>query len=364
MDAAAPIQDTKNVICPNCGASLAYQPGTTHLICEHCGSKFEIKTENATVQDAQKENDLATALAGDWQQVQPQVQAYVVKCPSCGAETALEKNVFSSACAFCGNPISVQPDQRSIAHPQGVLPFKFEKETATAEFNKWLRKLWFAPNNLKKTATSDRFNGMYLPFWTFDANTDTAYRGERGDHYTETVRNSKGETVRVTRTRWTAVSGRVQRFFNDLLVTASRALPEKYLSRLEPWDLANLVPYDSRYLAGFKAEISQVNIKEGYDEAKGLMDGVIRQDIRRDIGGNEQRIHDVQTQYSATTYKYILLPVWLSIYRYGSKIYRFVVNARTGEVHGERPYSAIKIALAVILGLIILGVIIYLTGQH
>ena len=334
----------KSVICPNCGASLAYKPGTTSLVCEHCGSSFEIKTE-VPVQDAQKENDLAIALAGSWQDAQQQGQAYVVKCPACGAETALEKNMFSAECAFCGSPITVTPDARAVANPQGVLPFKLEKQVASAEFDKWLHKLWFAPNDLKKSASSDRFNGIYLPFWTFDADTESGYQGERGEHYYVTERrvvNGREENVRVMKTRWYSVSGRVRRAFDDILITASRALPEKYLNRLEPWDLPNLVPYDNRYLGGFKAEVSQVTIQDGFEEAKQVMAAAIQQDVHRDI----------------------LLPVWLSVYRYGNKIYRFVVNARTGEVHGERPYSAIKIALAVLAALIILGLLIYFFGQH
>ncbi len=71
-----------------------------------------------------------------------------------------------------------------------------------------------------------------------------------------------------------------------------------------------------------------------------------------------------RTNYTDTTYKYILLPVWLSIYRYGDKVYRFVVNARTGEVHGERPYSAIKIALAVIAAIIILAMLVIVFGNN
>jgi DNA-directed RNA polymerase subunit M/transcription elongation factor TFIIS len=364
---ASPVNDATHVDCPNCGASLSYKPGTTSLVCDHCGSSFEIKTENATPQDAQKENDLTAALAGSWQAAQPQAQAYVVKCPACGAETAMEKNLFSSACTFCGTPITVQPDVRSVAHPQAVLPFQLDQQAATAAYSQWLRKLWFAPNDLKRSASSDRFNGVYLPFWTFDASTESAYRGERGDHYTETRRqvvDGKEQIEQVVKTRWSSASGRVRRAFNDLLVTASRALPEKYLQRLEPWDLSNLLPYDARYLTGFKAEVSQVPIAEGYELAQQLMAVVIQQDIRRDIGGDEQRIHEVRTDYSATTYKYILLPVWLSIYRYGSKIFRFVVNARTGEVHGERPYSAIKIALAVLAVLIVVGLLVYFTGQQ
>jgi DNA-directed RNA polymerase subunit M/transcription elongation factor TFIIS len=367
MESSASLEDLKSVTCPNCGASLSYKPGTTSLVCESCGSSFEIKSEAATAAEAQKENDLIAALTGSWQASQSDGQAFVVKCPACGAEAALEKNMFSAACAFCGSPLTVTPDERAIAHPQAVLPFQLEIEAATASFNKWVRKLWFAPNDLKKIASSERFNGIYLPFWTFDAETRSAYQGQRGVHYTETVRrvvNGKEETQQVIKTRWSSVRGQVQRAFNDILVTASRALPEKYLNALEPWDLVNIAPYDNRYLSGFRAEISQVNIKEGFETAKGVMATVIQQDVRSDIGGDEQRVTDLQTHYNNTTFKYILLPVWLSVYRYGNKVFRFVVNARTGEVHGERPYSAIKIALAVLAGLIILAVLIYFFGNQ
>ena len=367
MEPSAPISDLKDVVCPNCGASLSYKPGSTSQVCDHCGSTFEIKTENTTVQDAQKENDLATALSGAWQAAQAEGQAYVVKCPACGAQTALEKNMFSSHCAFCGSPLTVTPDVKAVANPQAVLPFKLDKNTALESFNKWLRKLWFAPNNLKKSASSDRFNGVYLPFWTFDAATESNYQGQRGDHYTETVRrmvNGKEETQTVIKTRWSNAWGRVQRFFNDILITASRALPEKYLTALEPWDLDNLAPYDNRYLSGFQAEVSQVGIQEGFDSAKREMQVTIEQDVRHDIGGDEQRITSLQTSYKNTTYKYILLPVWLNVYRYGNKVYQFVVNARTGEVHGQRPYSAIKIALAVILVLVIIALLVYFLGNH
>ncbi len=365
MQPSAQINDMENVICPNCGASLSYKPGTTRLICEHCGSSFEIKAEGP-VPDPQKENDLTAALAGTGQGSQQQGQAFVVKCPACGAETAMEKNIFSSECAFCGSPITVAPDARSVANPQAVLPFALEKTAAMSEFSNWLRRLWFAPNALKKSASSERLNGVYLPFWTYDANTVSAYQGERGEHYFETVRqvvNGREQDVKVMKTRWFPASGRVSRAFNDVLIAASQALPGKYLDLLEPWDLSKLAPYDQRYLSGFKAEISQLAIQEGFNAAKQVMGAVINQDACQDIGGDEQRVHSVQTQYSATTYKNILLPVWLSVYRYGNKVYRFVVNARTGEVHGERPYSVIKIILAVLIALVILVILFKIFGQ-
>ena len=72
----------------------------------------------------------------------------------------------------------------------------------------------------------------------------------------------------------------------------------------------------------------------------------IREAIGKDIGGDRQDILKVETTYGRTTYKHVLLPIWISSYRFGDKTFRFLVNARTGEVQGERPYSLIKVALA------------------
>ena len=83
-----------------------------------------------------------------------------------------------------------------------------------------------------------------------------------------------------------------------------------------------------------------------------------------DIGGDRQRVHDIQTTVRDVTFKHILLPVWMAAYKYRGKTYRFVVNGRTGKVQGERPYSAWKIAFAVILGLIVAGVIGYFAAQQ
>ena len=175
------------------------------------------------------------------------------------------------------------------------------------------------------------------------------------------MRDGKRKQVRVRKTRWRNVSGRVARFFDDVLVLASKSLPKKYTDALEPWDLSALEPYKPEYLAGFRAEGYQVELVDGFDDARAYMDRMIRRDIKYDIGGDDQRIGSVNTDIADVTFKHILLPVWLAAYKYRGKTYRFVVNGRTGRVQGERPYSAWKIAFAVIIGLIlalIAGVVI------
>ena len=64
-------------------------------------------------------------------------------------------------------------------------------------------------------------------------------------------------------------------------------------------------------------------------------------------------------QHADVTWKHFLLPLWISSFRYDEKVYRFMVNARTGEVAGERPYSVIKIVLFVLFIVAVVGGIIF-----
>ena len=169
---------------------------------------------------------------------------------------------------------------------------------------------------------------------------------------------------RVPKIRWRRVRGRVARFFDDVLVLASRSLPKRYTDALQPWDLSALTPYQPEFLAGFRAEAYTVALEEGHAEARAQMARVIERDVRFDIGGDRQRIHDIRTDVSDVTFKHILLPVWLAAYKYRGKSYRFVVNGQTGRVQGERPWSAIKIAVAVVLGLLLAGAAGFVLSQQ
>ena len=140
-----------------------------------------------------------------------------------------------------------------------------------------------------------------------------------------------------------------------MLVGATRTLPRAILDRLEPWDLPNLVPYNESYLSGFQSEIYQVDLDEGFEQARGIMDSRIYHAILSDIGGDQQRVNSLETQHAATTFKHVLLPVWSAAFRYNGETYRFVINGRNGKTQGERPYSVVKIVFAALLGISLLG---------
>jgi hypothetical protein len=255
-----------------------------------------------------------------------------------------------------------------IIKPQAVLPFLLTEAEARKAMIAWMGSLWFAPGTLLEYARKGRaMTGIYTPFWTFDADTASRYSGQRGEYYYETRTVSvrvNGRTEQrqeqVRHTRWYPASGRVARDFDDVLVMASQSLPQRLGNELTPWDLGKLVPYSPEYLAGFQAEGYTVPLAAGHAQARERMADVIRSDVRRDIGGDEQRISNIDTDWRDETFKHILLPVWMAAYKYNGKSYRFVVNGQTGEVQGERPWSIWKIAFAVLLVVALVSGAVYL----
>jgi hypothetical protein len=355
----------KQFPCQQCGAKLDFAPGTARLKCSYCGFENPIPQSEEQIEDL----DFRTFLAKAADEHETH-EALRVKCEKCAAETTMPVDAASGLCPFCGaNQVFAGKSSRLIK-PKSLLPFKATQKQAFDDFRKWINRLWFAPGDLKRYAQSEgKLAGVYVPFWTYNADATSFYRGERGHHYyvTETYTTEEnGRTVtrerQVQRTRWTPASGTVWNSFKDLLILASKSLPKKYTDRLEPWDLENLVPYADDYLSGFRAESYQVDLGDGFQEAQKVMDAGIRESIREDIGGDEQRIHSVKTQYGKITFKHLLLPVWLSAYRFRDKIFRILINARTGEVQGERPYSPWKIAGAVAAVLIIVAIIVALAS--
>lgn len=352
--------------CDQCGADLRFDPARAALVCDHCGNTEPLEGLNAS-NTGIRELDFRAAL--DQQMPEAEMaEAKGVSCPNCGARVELSETSHADECPYCATPVVTDTGAHRQIKPRGVAPFVLNEDAARDAMNDWLGRLWFAPNGLQEYARKGRrLQGIYVPFWTFDADTKTAYRGERGTVYTETrtvTRNGKTEQIEVQKTRWRPVSGHVARFFDDVLVLASRALPKRYTDALQPWDLSALQPYQPEFLAGFRAEAYAVQLDEGYQEAREYMNRVIERDVRFDIGGDKQRIHDLDTRVSDVTFKHILLPVWLAAYKYRGKSYRFVVNAQNGKVRGERPWSPWKIAIAVILGAIVAGVIGYLIAQN
>jgi hypothetical protein len=349
--------------CTGCGGDLLFKPGAAKMECPYCGATVDCPAPTGEVLEHDFESQLASLESGATTTVVAEVN-----CDACGANNQLDANQTSGECAFCGTPFVQQPQTANVLRPQAVLPFAVTREEGLSHFREWIKGLWFAPNKLKQFARDiSKLKGLYIPHWTYDSDTTTDYMGQRGEHYytTEHYTDSEGrsQTRQVRHTHWYPATGRVFVDFDDILIPASDTLPREYVDELEPWDLPQLTPYADEYLSGFQSESYTTDLRAGFALAKEKMAPDIDSKIRWDIGGDEQRILSKTSHYQNITFKYILLPVWISAYRFKDRNFQFLVNARTGEVQGERPYSWIKITLLVIFVLALIGTIVHFANQ-
>ena len=356
--------------CAACGADLLFEPRDGFLTCPYCGHKEAIAESTERVEEQSFEQHL---LIRPEQMAKLAVNALEVQCQSCGANSIFTPPQVAGKCEFCGVQIVAQPKSADpIITPGGLLPFCITQQQAGASLRQWLSSRWFAPNDLKRFAQPEAIHGIYIPFWTYDTNTTSAYTGQRGEYYyvTETYyeRDARGNQVARTRqvrhTRWYSASGTVTGSFDDVLIPATASLPSDRLAALEPWDFAELRSYDPAFLSGFRAQRYQVDLAQGFELMKHVIAPAIETAVCSDIGGDEQRIESLSTAYSEITFKHLLLPVYAGAYRYSSKLFQILVNGRTGEIQGERPYSAWKIALLVVSILIVVLIAALVFGNR
>lgn len=331
--------------CPACGADLEFEIEQRRLSCPYCGEGRELTPPEQPYQEQDYYEALETLKE---QRSQPDVDLGLdrqLECDSCGAIVNFHGHLTSQHCAYCGTPIQKEFGRgREPRLPiDAVLPFHITKDRADQALGRWVQSRWFAPNDFKRHARGN-LAGIYLPFWTYDCLTHTSYSGQRGNHYWVTVGSGK-EQKRVRRTRWWPASGQFRKFFDDVLVIASQSLSGKIARRLEPWPLGHCVPANPEVVAGFLAEQYQVPLERGFSEASQRIQSQLRTDVKTRIGGDEQRIHSMNVDHLAIHFKSVLLPVWLLGYQYQDCRYQVAVNAGTGEVQGNRPYSWIKIGL-------------------
>lgn len=347
--------------CINCGAELKYQPGTKNVSCEYCGHQETISID----ENGFKELELYPYLQEMGSQKHSE-EVSMLHCKNCGATQHIEENYKSLHCVYCSMPLVLEDQfKEEWILPGAVLPFQVDRKKSYQIFQQWVKRLWFAPNKLKKAALDPQFTkGLYLPYWTFDAQLRASYSGQRGEYYYETrrVRNSQGKVVRqrVRKTRWYPASGRVSGFVDDTLVEASKQRKGRVPSKIAHWNLKLLQPFNSSFLRGFVTEKYTIPLKQGHLAAKSEAEDIARRWCRQDIGGDTQRITSMKVKLSEETFKHILLPVYISAYRFNGKEYNFFVNGENGRISGTRPYSAWKIFFAVLGVLLVIALIAFL----
>ncbi len=341
----------QNFLCENCGGVIKYDIGSEQFRCSSCQTQYEVETLTDTV----KEYDFSQYVQRESQSVAFQGRA-VTHCQNCGCEIAFEEFQVAATCPMCASSQVATVKQAAGIPPDGIIPFKVDKEEARQKFRKWVKSRWFAPNDFKKRFGEGELLGMYLPFWTYDAAAVAAYHGRGGKNRTEKDKEGKTRIV----TDWFHVSGVVDTTFDDVLVCATDRT--KQLQGILPFHtVENTKPYAPTYLSGFSAELYQIKADKGFETAKQMMEQKLRELAEQDILRRFDRadVNSLQPRYSSVTYKHLLLPIWASTFGYKGKTFQYFVNGETGKVDGKRPYSAPKI-IAAVLGVLAVVVLLFI----
>ncbi|QWX83426.1 DNA helicase PriA [Cellulophaga sp. HaHaR_3_176] len=343
--------------CANCGAELKFKPGSHQLKCEYCGYEEFIEQTKSSFEELELEHYLRVVGENAYTET-----IDLLHCKNCGANQHVEENYKSLGCVYCSEPLIREDiEKEGWILPGALVPFQIDSLKAKQIFKNWVGGLWFAPNKLKKAALdAEGLHGLYIPHWTFDANLYASYQGQRGDYYYEnqTYRTKNGtQTRQVRKTRWSSASGSVSGFIDDILINASEKKRRDIPSKIANWNLNELVVFNSKYLSGFVTEKYTVSLKDGHHQSFQEAKNIAYNWIRQDIGGDTQRVDNANIKLADETFKHILVPVYISSYRYNAKDYHFYVNGQTGAISGVRPYSFWKIFFLVLFIVLIIVVI-------
>lgn len=354
-------EQTRTYPCESCGAQLVFDPSSQNLLCPSCGRSHAIVIDPGR---RVVEHDLAstmTQLRGllAATPATPNLGEREVVCQSCGGRSTFTGTLTATRCPYCATPI-----QRDDIHAaptrlpvDGILPFRVDDEQGRDVIEKWINSRWFAPTEFKKYRELGSFSSIYAAYFTYDADTTTSYTGMRGDNYTVTT--GSGDNRRTeTRTRWSHRSGVVGNEFDDIAVLANTGFDTERVHELEPWPTGQATPYSPEFVAGHLCRTYDHDADQCFPIAQSRIDAGVDAAIRRDIGGDHQRISNKDTRYNSLTFKHVLLPIWLLTVVFAGTPFQVFINGVTGEVQGQRPWSKVKIAFAVLAALIVIIAIV------
>ncbi|HZQ60781.1 MAG TPA: zinc ribbon domain-containing protein [Casimicrobiaceae bacterium] len=354
--------------CPACGGEAVFNPAKQKLVCPFCGTESP-----ATIDSSGEivEHDLVGALRGIGDDRRGWLaEKRLVKCRSCNAISVLDPVRQAQNCEFCGSAELVPYEETKPAfRPESVLPFRVTEAQARDGIRNWYGRLWLAPNALKRRALTDTVRGVYLPYWTFDAQVHADWTAEAGHYYTTTetvIVDGKPQQRQVQHVRWEPAAGSLDHFFDDDLVCASVGVHPDLVRGIEPFPTASdaLKPYSPAFVAGWIVERYQIDLVTAAQRARDAMNAKIEAMCAAQIPGDTYRNLSVRTDYSGQTFKHILAPVWLMRYSYGARSFQCLMNGATGAIRGEYPKSAWKIALLVLVAFVVVLVVFWLGGRQ
>ena len=303
------------------------------LFCPNCGAK-------APHAEAQRPADTARLATDNF------------ACSGCGASMSYDASAGALRCPFCGSVDLVKRDDARILAPQRVVPFGCQRADAEAAMRRWLGQGFWRPGNLAREAAIVKMTPVFVPYWVFHAKTFTYWTAD-------TDRTPPG-----ARANWYPLTGEHRGQYPNLLIGASKALTPQETSRLCPFDLSTGVPPEKVDLDNITVEQFSVPRKyarplarQGFEQLESAACA------ETCVPGRARNVH-VNVRIEELTSEPVLLPVWIMAYRFGDRVFRFLVNGQTGRATGDAPVSWKKIAIALgIAAAVVLAALVWLAAM-
>ena len=293
--------------CPKCGGRMVYAPDGVSLICEYCNQNQRLSTATGSEQQ-----DFIVAMADGSGQRSP-VAVQTFRCQGCGATFMLAPDEISATCAYCGSVhVVAQDEKQQMVEPDSILPMAFDQNQATWQLVHWVEGMKITPQEQVQPP-----RGLYLPAWTFDIIGSIPWNG--------IVYRDKREVH---------ISGQKEINFNDVRILGSRKLADLMVKTLPEFDLSGATKYDARFLAGWLADVYDLPMADASLDARQIAVEHVRDMIHQDVG-QIQNLGYSTSGIMVSSFKLILVPVWVTNIKTHDRTSRMLINGRTGSVHSE-----------------------------
>lgn len=316
---------SKNYGCPSCGATLKYSPEKQKLFCEKCETCVDIAKEKITEKHKWEDRNKFNTNA-----IKKTEEERFLKCQNCGANVNLKSLEVAKKCPYCEtNIVGVFTDENKLT-PDAIIPFKYSKAEAKDMFIKGIKKKWFVPNKLKRHIPVENLNGVYFPSFSYDAHTESDYKGVLAEDHT--YKDSSGNSR--TKTTYKHISGHQSMTLKDVLVETSTMLNQIEMNKIQPYKMDELVKYDNGFILGYTVEDYEKTVEECKEISNNIMKNNIKTAILSKYSYDRVVSFDMATTFTDEKFMYYLLPLYENEYTYKDKKYKTIMNGQTGKVGG------------------------------
>ena len=321
--------------CPCCGGAVEFNPGTQNIKCPYCDTEFDISAmEQASQNSATIGQDSFSwnSQGAEWQPDETSGMGVYV-CKSCGGEIVADETTGATKCPYCDNPVVMTGQFAGGLKPDLIIPFKYDKKAAKEALNKYIASKKMVPKIFKDQNHIDEIKGVYVPHWLFSG---TAVGQAEFD--AEKVRRWSDSDNNYTETAYFNCYRSGNMDFANIPVDGSSKMDDTLMESIEPFNIADAVPFSTAYMAGYLADKYDVDINASMPRANERVKNSVESALEKTVQGfNVVFPKGSQVDIANGSYSYALYPVWILNTTWNGKKYTFAMNGQTGKFVGDLP---------------------------